>query len=904
MLHSPLLIPPSADFWPQAAQALLAADHGLGAVSRSGVYDFSGCQVIVPAFSHAQHLRAALEKILQRPFIAPRLNTMSGLLAMMPPVSADSERLMQLYGALRQHGWLKKMFAARRNTDLLPLAQTLLSLSDELTQALLPVMQAVPGDADARWQAALEQLSPAARALLSDEAQLVWSIWKTQLGDAGSPEDGDKMAQRYGQMLQLAQRAEAPLIWISPVSPEPLEQAFLEAYAQRQEVQTVVIDWRAAAVPAIYREAWQELCEEQSPAPAFVDDLFGPAPTSPAVSLCPAASLEEAALQSAQTVLAWLAQGKTNIAVVAQDRVVARRLRALLDRAEVAVADETGWKLSTTRAAAALAAWCDVVAGRGETAALLDLLKSPFVFAGLANKAELVMQIEWQLRRRNIDGEWRAILSVFDENSAAADCLGVIARQAAAFGERMTLGQWSGTIRALLDALDMRAALAADIAGQQVLQMLDRLERESDGVTEIFTFPEWRALLNLELDATTFMPAITDRRVVMLPLNGARLRVFDAVLVLGADAEHLPSQPQEMLFFSNAVRSELGLATRASRQRQQLRDLTELLCAHDEVVLCWQSHKDGEPNPVSPWIERLQLRLARGNLPALALHRLSLPLRGLSARPVGMPAPAAPDMLPEKLSASSYNSFVACPYQFFALRMLRVAVMDELSDMPEKRDYGGWLHQILTTYHETLRDQKTPLDQHLSLLTSISDDVFRRALVQHPAALGYAARWNKVMPAYVAWADEREAQGWHFVLGELPMERMLEWDGGGIQLYGRLDRVDEDANGARAVLDYKTRNLPSLSLKLRDAEDHQLAFYGLLSGGEFEAGHYVALETYKDKIGDVPAPEYAHKQQLLQQQISAGMQAVTQGAPLPANGIAAVCQYCEVRGLCRKGVWQ
>jgi len=164
--------------------------------------------------------------------------------------------------------------------------------------------------------------------------------------------------------------------------------------------------------------------------------------------------------------------------------------------------------------------------------------------------------------------------------------------------------------------------------------MLDRLERESDGVTEIFTFPEWRALLNLELDATTFMPAITDRRVVMLPLNGARLRVFDAVLVLGADAEHLPSQPQEMLFFSNAVRAELGLATRASRQRQQLRDLTELLCAHDEVVLCWQSHKDGEPNPVSPWIERLQLRLARGNLPALSQHRLPLPSRGLLARPL------------------------------------------------------------------------------------------------------------------------------------------------------------------------------------------------------------------------------------------------------------------------------
>jgi ATP-dependent helicase/nuclease subunit B len=33
-----------------------------------------------------------------------------------PP--SESERLMQLYAQLREHGWLKKMFSARRNADL------------------------------------------------------------------------------------------------------------------------------------------------------------------------------------------------------------------------------------------------------------------------------------------------------------------------------------------------------------------------------------------------------------------------------------------------------------------------------------------------------------------------------------------------------------------------------------------------------------------------------------------------------------------------------------------------------------------------------------------------------------------------------------------------------------------
>jgi ATP-dependent helicase/nuclease subunit B len=909
MLHSPLLISPSAVFWQRTAAALLDGDGALAQQLQRGSRDFSGIQVVVPAFSHAVHWRTGLAQALgQRmsgAFIAPRINTIAGWLALQEPEPTldDSHRLMQLYAQLRQHGWLKKMFSARRNTDLLPLAQTLLSLSDELTQALLPAMEAAPGDADARWQAALQQLSPGARDMLSDEAQLVWSIWQSQL-------DGeDRIGRRYARMLALADPARggdqglAPLIWISPVAPEPMEQAFLEAYAAHALVQPVVLDWRGPDLDLLYQNAWPELCD--APLVPVDGDLFAPAMQAPAWSLCPAASLEDAAVQSAQIVLGWLQQGKNDIAVVAQDRVSARRLRALLERAEVAVADETGWKLSTTRAAAALAAWCEVVASRGETTALLDLLKSPFVFAAMPDKAALVMQVEWQLRRQNIAGEWRSILRVFDEASSAADCLQTVARQAACFDGRKTLTDWRDCARQLLQALQMHSALEQDAAGQQVLQLLDELSAQDDtDGSELFSFSEWRALLNMQFDTVTFMPPIVDRRVVMLPLNGARLRHFDAVLVIGADAEHLPSQPKETLFFSNAVRHELGLPTRQSRQRQQLRDLAELLSSNREVVLSWQTHKDGEPNPVSPWVERLQLCLARAGMEPLRELRMSLPLHDLLLEPAVMPTPAAPDLLPQKLSASAYNSLVACPYQFFALRMLRVSIMDELSEMPEKRDYGGWLHEILHTYHATLRDQPTPLEQRAALLNAISERVFGAAINQHPVALGYAARWQKVMPAYLVWANEREAQGWNFVLGEESLQQELSWPGGGIALHGRLDRIDQGRDGERVVLDYKTRALPSLVAKLKDAEDHQLPFYGLLSGRQLAAAHYVALETFKDKIGDVAAPDFEQRQQDLQRQITGIMQAVQQGAALPANGIESVCQYCEVRGLCRKGVWQ
>ena len=53
----------------------------------------------------------------------------------------------------------------------------------------------------------------------------------------------------------------------------------------------------------------------------------------------------------------------------------------------------------------------------------------------------------------------------------------------------------------------------------------------------------------------------------------------------------------------------------------------------------------------------------------------------------------------------------------------------------------------------------------------------------------------------------------------------------------------------------------------------------------------------------VAALEYAQAQTILEQHIRYTMQAISDGAPLPANGTESVCQYCDVRGLCRKGAW-
>jgi ATP-dependent helicase/nuclease subunit B len=884
MLQPVITLPPSAAFWDAAAGRILES---------ADAHDFSALRVVVPTVGHIGQLQAALARRIEGAFIPPRICTMTAWLALQPPaarIASDSERLMSLYAELRQHAWLKKLFSARSNTDLLPLAQTLLTLCDELSQALLPALDGVADGADARWDAALAQLSPGARELLSQETQLVWSVWKTQL------DSHDAQVARLAAMLQLAGRASAALIWISPTEPDVFDAAFLQRYAQRQPVTQILLGWQPEEMRGAYTDAWPELFDVAAQTTARHETPTG-------LALCQATSLEDEAQRAAQTVIDWLVAGKTSIAIIAQDRVVARRIRALLERAEVVVADETGWKLSTTRAAAALAAWFEVVSGRADTVALLDLLKSPFVLAEVADKSTRVIAIEHALRRANVGGGWQAALAALQRTPAEQDMIALLAQQAALFKGRQTLADWLAATEAMLDALQMRAPLAADPAGMQLLSMLAALAPDCAALGQPYSFAEWRAFMNLRMEALPFIGAAADRRVMMLPLNGARLRRFDAVLMVGADAEHLPSQAQETLFFANAVRRELGLATRESRQRQQLRDFVELLQVNAPVVLTWQGHRNGEPNPLSPWIARLQLSLQRGGAAPLAAHLAILPARRLTPQVAHQPAPSAPDLLPQRLSASAYNTLMACPYQFFATRMLGLSAIDELSELPEKRDYGDWLHRILKNYHDALNELATPVDERLALMMRVSDDVFDPELAKNAAALGFYVRWKKAAPAYLAWANARQESGWQFAFGELALERQLVWDEGAMTLHGRIDRIDRNEAGELAVLDYKTNELTVLKKRLNEGEDQQLAFYGLLHEAPLAHAHYVALEAKGGKTGDAPAGRYAEWQAALRTQVIGNLQAIRQGAPLPASGIETTCQYCDVRGLCRKGAW-
>ncbi len=892
-------IPPGPGFWPRVAQQLIT-DAGTG--TGMTTVDLSSALVLVPAWHQAGLLRRGLADQVGLSFIPPRIRTLASWLSQYPPepgaeaAASPGERLIALYASLRELGWLKKLFAARRNTDLMPLAQTLLALCDELTTALLPAALAQPEAVEDRWHAALARLSPRAAALLSDEARLVWNLWQAER-DARDP--GIRM---HAAMQRAAAEAALPLYWCAPVPPNALEDSFLKSYARRQPVYLMSFDWSRTSWPAVFSAAWPELIEDGAQTGLPTEAIETPT----GIRWYEASGMEDEALRAAQTVINWLKEGRLRIAIIPQDRVVARRVRALLERAQVVVSDETGWKLSTTRAAAVLHAWLALAASGGEVAALLDFLKSPFLFAdddaeAAENATAQRAAIEQALLAAAVTAGWPLLLTAVAALPQASALLEAIAREAQRCSGRKTMTEWVDATRGALDALGMLSGMAADIAGAQVLAMLDQIHFDGEQLDQRFSLTEWRALVDLQMEQTVFVAPRDDQRVMMVPLNGTSLREFDAAIVVGADSDHLPSRPAEALFFANAVRRELGLATRESRQRQQLRELTALLISCPDVVLSWQGWRGGERNAPSVWLQRLQLALASADCSGLQRHTPELPAATLTSALAVMPRPAAPKLMPARLSASGYNALVACPYQFFGSRMLRLSAADELTELPQKRDYGEWLHQILKQYHDTVREQAVPADQRVACMATVSQAVFDEILQKNPAALGYQARWTKIMAAYVSWANAHEDEGWQFGSGEQWQERLLAWEGGSVMLVGQIDRIDAHRNGERMVLDYKSSKKDKLVNRLRGREDHQLPFYGLLLDPPPSGAAYVAVDDEKPALAE--PDDFADWRDALQAQIIRNWQAMSEGANLPASGTEKSCTWCDLRGLCRKGAW-
>ncbi len=874
--------------------------------------------VLLPNYHVAQPLAQALARLTKRPaLLLPQMVTLNDWAQSVPLSSSvvpDTCRAATLYQALRARKW----FA---DADLWGIASELRSLLDELTQHHVTL----PQDEE-DFLSQLESAYQAKRnASMQFEARVVHELWYAM--SASGELDA---ARAYQQRLaHLALQADAPLVVLLASTLAAPEAHFLEAYAEHAPVK--VFDLREMAVDeascAVLHTALQLPSSHLRDQAAHLREHYPHAvlnlpstdsdgcPTKSSMgrtlSLFGAHSLEQEARAAEVQVRRWLLAGKQSIALVAQDRLVARRVRALLERAGVLVCDESGWTMSTLAVSTVLMRWLDALQSDFYYQDLLDLLKSPFIFADQSSqeRKQAVYQLEQLVRKHGVASHLDAFLDLAHGANEVQVAL-VRLRQAAETLRKNsdTLSGWLHALDDSLAVLGVTQGLGGDAAGAQLLQALKTWQQELAADNTRFSLAEWRHWLAQQLDAHTFRDSAIDSPVLLTHLAATRWRSFDAVLLLGADATHLPSGDNGSVWFNDAVRSTLGLPTREVHLAQQRDDLLALLAMNDTVLATWQASKSGEKNLLSPYLEMLRAlhELAYGD--DLAERELGALLEDVQVRgtdfplpeAAAMPEPAVPqNLIPGRISASGYNSLVACPYQFYARHMLRLNEMDEVREGVEKRDYGEWVHDILHRFHQ----QFPVLNEHTratleEVLQHISGEVFAPAVERDYLARAWLLRWQQAIPAYLDAQLKSEAEGWRYQNGEVPFELPLTDE---LMLRGRIDRVDVQADGTVRVLDYKMMDAGRLRNKLKEAgEDVQLPCYASV----YEADEAAFISIEKDKvIAVVPPQDLPELAQANIERLTELFAQMRNGAAMPAHGVDEACTYCEMRGLCRKSEW-
>jgi ATP-dependent helicase/nuclease subunit B len=900
--------------------------------------------VILSTSGPAYSLRQALEK--HRPpglpsnlMFLPRVLGLAQWLKETPGLKAegiqktDLERWYEVYRALSDRPQLSSLLMDSSDASKWSLAKKIIEVCDLLSDATLGVFDEVLESALS--DAIAEVYQGASKQIVEVEARIVLAFWEN-LSSAQDP----IVRQRRAMGLRIAELKNSnadvqhtnthfPIIFIQTAQASPgfekaLEQVW-QAHASVTAIHHCSLNYSNVAL-------WPECLSEVDDSKPMIqknrDHFFesGKHLSQSDRRILKAQDFEDAAWQGAGAIEKLLQDGHQHIALIAQDRLVARRMRALLARFGdgLSVHDETGWKLSTTRAAASVMSWMDVVhhpAGPSSVE-LIDFLKNPYIdwstFGITHDQAsDCLTFLEQRLIEGDVRGTWSGFILALDSDNDETNTLVSIIRKLKNQSNRWQAASnsclaWLDLLEQDLIDLGMSAGLAQDIAGQQLLASLSpmRLLRHHP-MKQV----EWLSLLSSMLEDASYIESNPRQSasVTILPLSATRLRRFDAWVMVGCDDTQLPSLSDSPMFLSAQLKKLLGCKTQEAEFIQQAMDLSQLMRSHQHWRMIWQSvGTTGEPRQPSPWLQRLYVRH-----PELLKDKLEVPTTSYEAMPISQPRPSLPGdfVKPTSISPSAYRALRECPYRYYVTRLLGLKERSGLEAEVDLSLVGKTLHAALYDFYHGLKTQALENDniyERTKLLKqrlyAISHKHFKPLLEVDGRWLAAWIEWETLIPSWIDWHIQREQSGWVFHDGEKQVSFDLQTRFGDIRVSGFVDRLDIHPQEGVEVIDYKFSSKNSITKKKNNLQDDpQLVIYAkavnehdMVNRQPTTTASWISV---KEDDSRVEVDDLQSEMKELPAQMIADIESLWGGSPMAASAPDSICQYCQARGICRKGMW-
>jgi len=395
------------------------------------------------------------------------------------------------------------------------------------------------------------------------------------------------------------------------------------------------------------------------------------------------------------------------------------------------------------------------------------------------------------------------------------------------------------------------------------------------------------------------------RNVVhVLSAPEARQWVLPVVFVCGMVEKQFPQFHPQDAFFGEAARTSLeaaGIRVRTAaeldREERALFDAA-ITRGTAEVTLSYpESDARGERNLPSLYLEDLAL-------PEETARAVQPQPRAVPTRP-SAPVIRAPGLLTvlrertARISPSGLESYLQCPFQYFAGRILR---LKGRPPRPEERlDFrkqGELVHEILAGWYGERQDIATLFDRVFAEYC----DRFHIPNGYHTERLRQAMREDLERFA----SDDT----WPRALFQSSAEQKFEFAlDDSLQVVGRIDRIDTGRDGRSYVIDYKYSVAQRIKDKLKSGDHFQAPLYAMAAEKAFgvqPAGmFYISLKGKVEYVGwsaesflgadPVPADWLVSAAARTTQLVEAMRQGRIK--PEPANPDS--CRFCDSRDVCR-----
>jgi len=585
-----------------------------------------------------------------------------------------------------------------------------------------------------------------------------------------------------------------------------------------------------------------------------------PAPLQGISRLTPADQQEEAAA-IALVLRDALETPGARAALVTPDRELAGRVAAELLRHGVVADDSAGEPLAETPPAVFLRLLTRAVAEELAPVPLLALLKHPLAAAGLSQAAcrAAARALEQACLRgprppRGLTG----LRLVLDKSATPPEAHDLLRRLETCLAPTLRIAAAievapAGALIALIDAAE-RLAATDTTPGPALLWAGEEGDALATALAEV-----QQALPELPDQRRTVLPGLLDAilqgqvvrsrralrgrggtehpRIFIWGLLEARLQTADT-LVLGGLVEGVwPPATDPGPWLSRPMRTKVGLASPEQMVGQAAHDFVAAANAAPTVVLSCPARRDGAPAVPARWLTRLEMFLA-GHDQALPDHPAVTWVRALDQpedrpRPVPPPKPCPPVALrPRRLSVTEIETWLRDPYAIYARHVLKLKVLDPIDQATDAADYGSLVHAGMGHF----------LAEHGTRWPPGAAGHLRRAMMRALAEAGLrealAAWWAPRLDRIADWVADTETarRAIHRIAAikaEVQGHSQIPRDGGPFTLVGRADRIERRADGALAILDYKTGTPPS-----QKEVDAGLAPQLLLEAAMAEAGAF------------------------------------------------------------------